>query len=753
MPLALPNLDDRRWADLVDEARARIPFHAPEWTDHNVHDPGITLLELYAWLTERDIYRLNRISEAQRLKFLALVGVRPEPPRPSQTIVSFALTANGPHPPLPLPAGLVVEADDPFGVPTPFRLLDDLTVVDSFLQAVQRSDGRRFEDLTARRQTGEPIAIFGDDPHPDRSSNREPRAGLYLGFTRDLQSDADEPVSLYFVLGDLATCARDGAAIEIDLTAGIDERGAIEDEISAGRASCRPSDGLTTCEASDEDCGEPGTGSCGDPVDRALAHHSARTVWEYRDAQGTWRTLDPRKGEIEDLTRAFTLNGRVSITPPKTMGRTAVGAVGEELYYLRCRFVSGTFDTAPRAVALAVNAVRVEQSAPPPSGAGPAPSDPDQQAVDAVGTGTGLPEQCLTLPGAPVLEACVEIYTRGPDEPHEGACSIPWERRDDFDASSRRSAHYLLNATTGEITFGDGEHGRAVPEGASVLASYLTTRGEAGNLAALLPMRVQRSKRNAGLLGAGGLTVDAVDERLRAIQNIVPATGGTAAETVTHAEGRALERVERVERAVTLEDHEILACRTPGVRLARAHAMANVHTVLPCVRANGVVTVVVMPFLPAGRPTPSSGLRRAVAAYLRRRRVIGSRVEVVGPVYREIVVRAKVQACAGADGTKVRDGVRDVLERLLHPLEGGPPRPDRSEEGRRDERPGGWPLGRDVYRNEVLQVIDRVTGVDYVVDLELIADGGEPTCGNVCLGPIDLTTSGTHRIEIVRGGR
>ena len=78
MPLPLPNLDTRRWADLVEEGQALIPQHAPEWTDHNAHDPGITLMELLAWLVEQDIFRLNQIPRRHVRKFLALAGYYPD---------------------------------------------------------------------------------------------------------------------------------------------------------------------------------------------------------------------------------------------------------------------------------------------------------------------------------------------------------------------------------------------------------------------------------------------------------------------------------------------------------------------------------------------------------------------------------------------------------------------------------------------------------------------------------------------------
>jgi hypothetical protein len=56
-------LDDRRFQDLVSEARLKITRSCPEWTEHNVSDPGITLIELFAWMTEMTIYRLNRVPD------------------------------------------------------------------------------------------------------------------------------------------------------------------------------------------------------------------------------------------------------------------------------------------------------------------------------------------------------------------------------------------------------------------------------------------------------------------------------------------------------------------------------------------------------------------------------------------------------------------------------------------------------------------------------------------------------------------
>jgi hypothetical protein len=78
MPVPLLNLDNRHFDDLMAELRGEIPRHAPEWTNHNSSDPGITLLELFCFVAEGLIYRTNRIPDASRRRFLELLGVKVE---------------------------------------------------------------------------------------------------------------------------------------------------------------------------------------------------------------------------------------------------------------------------------------------------------------------------------------------------------------------------------------------------------------------------------------------------------------------------------------------------------------------------------------------------------------------------------------------------------------------------------------------------------------------------------------------------
>jgi len=87
-------LDDLRFQELVSEARTRIARHSPDWTEHNVSDPGITLLELFAWFTDILVYRINRIPDRLHLALLDLVGVKPAPPRIARAGHSGRLAAH-----------------------------------------------------------------------------------------------------------------------------------------------------------------------------------------------------------------------------------------------------------------------------------------------------------------------------------------------------------------------------------------------------------------------------------------------------------------------------------------------------------------------------------------------------------------------------------------------------------------------------------------------------------------------------------
>src|SRR5215831_8256210 len=92
MPIPSPILDDRSYQQLRDELIRRIPVYTPEWTDHNASDPGITLIELFAFLGENILFRFNQIPDATKLAFLKLLQISLRPATPARAMVTLANT-------------------------------------------------------------------------------------------------------------------------------------------------------------------------------------------------------------------------------------------------------------------------------------------------------------------------------------------------------------------------------------------------------------------------------------------------------------------------------------------------------------------------------------------------------------------------------------------------------------------------------------------------------------------------------------
>jgi predicted phage baseplate assembly protein len=91
--LPAPNLDDRHFQDMVDDAKRLVQQRCPTWTDHNVSDPGVTLIEAFAQMVDQLIYRLNRVPDVNYIKFLELIGVELRPPSAARGEVTFWLAA------------------------------------------------------------------------------------------------------------------------------------------------------------------------------------------------------------------------------------------------------------------------------------------------------------------------------------------------------------------------------------------------------------------------------------------------------------------------------------------------------------------------------------------------------------------------------------------------------------------------------------------------------------------------------------
>jgi predicted phage baseplate assembly protein len=97
MPIPLPRLDDRRFDDLVRDGIAHAREACREWTDFTAGDPGVTLIEVFAFLTDALLYRLNRIPPKLQLALLNLVGVDLQPPSAASVDLMFSRVQDGPE--------------------------------------------------------------------------------------------------------------------------------------------------------------------------------------------------------------------------------------------------------------------------------------------------------------------------------------------------------------------------------------------------------------------------------------------------------------------------------------------------------------------------------------------------------------------------------------------------------------------------------------------------------------------------------
>ena len=723
MSLPLPDLDTRSFAELTAEAVATIPRRAPGWTDHNLSDPGITIVELLAAEVDRLSYVVNQITDRDRATLLRLLGFGPRSPQPAHGAVAFSLRAGVAA--RAVPAGTLLAAHDPDGADVPLRLDADVRVGAARLAAVQVQDGAATIDRTQAMLDGEAIAALGHDPDPGRGS------ALLLGL--DPAPDPGADLHLWIDVGGDA----DRAGLVAEYGAGAD-----------------------------------------------VVHHDARVAWEWWDG-ASW---SPVAGAVDE-TRALTHDGSVVLTLAQAVPLVLYGDVTVACAWLRCRAVSGRHDAAPALRGVALHAGPATQCTPagsrldvapgvlPAPGAAPVAGavgglaldvdaggavtaigagDPDLPGVLAreyvaatagvkgrlvadlvvVGRGDRTPHQRMRLAGAPLLaETCAVWVCRG-------ATGEPVTVVPGLDGAGAHDLVAVLDAATGELTFGDGRRGRMLAPDELVLARFDRTAGSTGNLRP----------------HAGG-TVDA-DLTLRLAFG---ARGGEDAEDVRHAAGRASRRLfaherllelvaddgpftldltdasevaarEAPERALNGLDLERIVLAARGCAIARARAFAELDPANPSLRAAGTATVVVVPGLPLASPSPTSGLLAALRNVVERRRIVGSRVLVTGPDYVVVAVRARMRAVPGAVAATVADRVRVALDASCI-------RSRWSRRARLAVRPRRLP-------RRLLAVLDEVAGVDAVEALDLIDPDGS-TCGNVCVPPTSLVAPGPHELEVV----
>jgi Baseplate J-like protein len=659
MPLQAPNLDDRRFADIVAEAKALIPRYAPAWTNHSDTDPGITLIHLFAWMTDMMLFRLNQVPERSYVKFLELLGIQLQPARPARAELTFRL-AREDVVTVMVPRGsqvAIAGADSPLV----FETDETLVAIGAKLAAVQVFDGFSHSlETTKNDSAGQWFFPFGP--------NAREGAALLLGFDSPV-TFTDEQVNLTIYVA-TEGLSPEGHHCDLDLA--------------------------------------------GQPV-------PATIVWEYWD-KSFWQPISLDK----DDTRAFTRSGHVYFTGPGAgVRKDKIGLVDAKLYWIRARLETSGFDAVPRVESILTNTVAATQAVTVKD--------------EVVGGSDGRPGQAFRLQNTPVVvldraETVVNddgtrvTVTSVRLEVDEGAGLRVWQERDDFYSSGPDDPHFLLDRTTGEVTFGDGRHGRipvanpANPDANIVARLYRYGGGTTGDAGAHTLTELQTFVNG----------VQSVDNRRRA-------AGGVDEETLAEAKRRAPALLKSRDRAVTAEDFEFLARETPGVRVRRARALPLFDPRFPDVPIPGVVTVIVVPDGEAPNPLPGEATLRLVCAHLNVHRLITSEVFVIPPAYRKVRIEADVIAKADADLAEVRGDVDGNLTRLFHPLRGG-------LDGT------GWEFGGTIFYSEICRVILQTPGVRRIKDNNLIVwidDERQQLCRDVPLRPRDLLFSEGHDVRVV----
>ena len=237
-----PNLDDRSFQELVDEAKRYIAERCEGWTDHNVSDPGVTLVEAFAWMTDTLLYRLNRVPERMYLKFLEMIGLSLGGPTAAAVDVDFRLSASLAHD-LTIPADTVVSTEQTAANESlEFSLLDEQIVRSAQADCVLKIGAdQSVEDITGFLGFGSGFEVFQALPAVND--------GLYFGFPVALDRhlvlvaaqvdeiaghsiDPDDPPLRWQISG--ASDWLDCELVGSDATSGFNETGQIELALPSG---------------------------------------------------------------------------------------------------------------------------------------------------------------------------------------------------------------------------------------------------------------------------------------------------------------------------------------------------------------------------------------------------------------------------------------------------------------------------------------------------------------------------------------
>lgn len=665
MPLRSPILDDRSYAQLRDELVARIPAYAPEWTDHHPSDPGIALVELFAFLGESLLYRFNQIPDATKVAFLELLDIPVRPAVPATGTVRFTTTSR---------TGVLVPVETRLlAGDVEFRSTHEVTVW----------------PLTAKAA----IRAVHDEELDEDTAEYLARASAAVGTSTALARryrttfGAAEPNRPGGDLLDPATAVDGTLYVLLSSATPPDTRAFAGRGVTVGVVPARGIDSLSDVEA----C--PGTG---EPAPAPSMRWQVCTTTprpgapDPATADPVWRDLDV----VADTSNGLTAAGVVTLAMPTDL--TEVG-----LYLPADPDAIGAGDQPPLLEdpeqpdpATVLAWLRVFRPAGDPIGAmewvgeNAAPVEQSATArVESLGAGTGEPDQERRLVHPGVLGR-VEL-----DVEEQGAGRwVPWAHVEDLRDSGVDDRAFTVDREAGVVRFGDGRRGRPPQIGERI--------------------RVGRYRYGGG--ASGNVGPDAITA-VRAVPGVevgnpIGCRGGAAVEGLADAVARIPEEFRRQDRTVTESDFRELAEATPGAGIVRAEVLRLFNPHRPAESAPGAVSVVVWPAADPRHPdapVPDRDTVRAVCRWLDARRLVTTELFVIPPTYRRIAVSVGIAVKPGYGVEGVRRWVELVLRQYLAPV------PPYGPEGR------GWPLGRPVFGPELEAAALQVEGLEFLEGLRL----------------------------------
>ena len=716
MPLTIPNLDDRRYQDLLDEALARIPVYTPEWTNFNKSDPGVTLVEIFAFLTENLLYRCNLVPERNRQKFLTLLNIPLQPATSAQGLITIT-NDKGLLQTTTLNDGVEVRAGQvPFFTTRGFDVLpiEGRIYYKQAIQAPTQQMVDYYAQLYASFSTTppqQPPLLYQAQAFP------EPGGALVsIGDTLD----GYLWLALLARTGDTPDAARDVIANHVLTVGFVPSLPQGTADLPPGRPAGSPSPITLQFDAPNL----PSSGGLLDSQNRVPQYIPliATPNTDVFSGPGVIDlTLPPAPG-LKLWNNIDPLESGVNLMPPSLDDSSLNDRL---ITWLRIR---SSGPVSAQFMWIGINCVPVTQR--------------QHVSGELLPPGTGEPDQTANLAPAPVLDGSVtiavttaqgevddyaevsDLFLAGPEVP------VPDPRLPPGSPPPTPASPYafLLDSEAGLIAFGDGAHGMRPPDQSQIRATYDYSAGSLGNVTA-------GSINTSPVLGT--LTV----------YNPVATWGGADAETATDGEKQISRYLQHRDRLVTAYDFKTITLRTPGVQIGRVDVLPNFHPDLSSGSggdAAGVITLMLLPEFDALHPTapsPSNDFLNTVCAYLDTRRLITSEVFLRGPDYVGIWISIGIQVLPGLSPGPVYNAVKTQVLAFLAPTAGGveqlPDDPSTLFTSAQAPPANGWPLNKSVIALEIMAQAGRVAGVEYVQPV-LLARGAAAAVAQVDIEGLQL---------------